>query len=99
MEAQCRVAVLELAKECLVELNAQLGVHTTLQQQLVTTKLIEAVNLSAVLVNGGYKVLICLVRLAVEVTEQTARGTDISGIYIAVNLPSDNVGVGHRVAP
>ena len=99
VETQSRIAMFKLAEELLIELNAQLGMHTTLQQQLVSAKLIEAVNLCAILVYGGYKVLISLVWLAVKVTEQTARGADISCVDITVYLPSNNIRVRHTIAP
>jgi hypothetical protein len=87
----------KLAEELLVELYAQLWVHSTLQQQLISTQLIESVNLTTILVYSGYKVLLCLVWLAVEVTEEAARGADIGRIDIAIYLPSDNTRIGHHL--
>jgi hypothetical protein len=87
----------KLAEQLLVELYAQLRVHSTLQQQLISTQLIEAVNLTTILVYSGYKVLLCLVRLAVEVTEEAARGADIGRIDIAIYLPSDNTRIWHHL--
>ena len=97
VKAQGWIEVFKGTEELLVELNAQFWMHTTLQQQLIATKFIEAVNLLAILLDSGYKVLIGLVRFAVEVTKQTARGADIGSIDIAVNLPSDNTRIWHHL--
>ena len=87
----------KLAEQLLVELYTQLRVHSTLQQQLITTQFIESVNLAAILIYSSYKVLLGLVRLAVEVTEEAARCADIGRIDIAVYLPSDNTRIGHHL--
>ena len=97
VQSQTRIARFKLAEQILIELYTQLWVHTSLQKQLVSAKLKEASNLLVILLKGCDIVLLGLVRLAVEVTEQTTRCADICCIYITVYLPSDNIGVRHIV--
>ena len=97
VEAQGRIETLKFTKQLFIELDAQFWMHSALQQQLIAAKFIEAVNLLAVLLDSGYKVFLGLVRFAVEVAEEAARGADIGGIDIAVNLPGDNARIGHHL--
>ena len=95
VQTKRRVTLFEGAEQLLVVLDAECGVHTALQKELVATEGEHLVGLAEVLLERGYVVAVGLVGLAVEVAEATPRNTDICGIYVAVYLPGHNLGVGN----
>ena len=98
VQSHLRIALFQLSEQLLIELYAQIWVHTALQQKLVASELQHSLNLGAILLHRGYKVSLLLVRLAVKVTEQTSRRTYICDIYVTVNLPRYDALICHLLA-
>ncbi len=72
--------------------------QAALQQQLVAAQLQHAVDLGAVLVDGGDERALRLVRLAMEIAELAPRDTHVGYIHVAVDLPRHHVRIGHHIA-
>ena len=83
----------EGAEQLFVIFDAECRVHSALQQELVATESKHLLGFADIFVERSYVVAVGLVGFAVEVAETTPRHADICSVYIAVNLPSHNIGV------
>ena len=89
VQLQRGIKPLELAEQVLVKVDAELGMQSALQQQLVAPQSKRLVDFPHVLVDRRHIGPFPVVRLAVEIAELAARDADVRNIDVAVDLPCD----------
>lgn len=87
VQLQRGIKPLELAEQVLVKVDAELGMQSALQQQLIAPQSKRLVDFPHVLVDRRHIGPFPVVRLAVEIAELAARDADVRNIDVAVDLP------------